>query len=135
MKDRLGTFGAGDNGMDVDVDANVDIESRTPDGIINNNDDSENTEDNNSQLSSRPPSPTLKFAIFDLHDLKAQEEVVLGWEWDGGAVVHELPVLVRMLAGGAHEGKSSAEEKISCVVLHLISSFSITHTTCLINIL
>lgn len=134
-KDRLGTFGAGDNGMDVDVDADVDIESGTPDGIINNDDDSENTEDDNSPSGSRPPSPTVEFAIFALRDLKAQEEVVLGWEWDDGAVVHELPALVRMLAGGAHEGKSSAEEKLSCVELYLISSFSITYTTRPTNIL
>lgn len=45
-------------------------------------------------------------------DLKTQEDVVLGWGWDDGAVVHELPVLVRKLASGAHEGKSFAEEKI-----------------------
>lgn len=134
-KDWLCTFGGGDNGMDVDVDAVVDIESGTPDGIINNNNDSENTEDDNSPTGSRPPSPTIKFAIFALRNLKALEEVVLGWECDDGAVVHKLPALVRMLAGGAHEGKSSAEEKLSCVELYLISLFSITYTIYLINIL
>ncbi|TDL21014.1 hypothetical protein BD410DRAFT_696983, partial [Rickenella mellea] len=37
---------------------------------------------------------TLSFAIFALRDLKAKEEVVLGWEWDDSAVVHELPALI-----------------------------------------
>ena len=41
---------------------------------------------------------SLGFAIFALRDLKAYEEVVLGWEWDDGSVVHQLPALVK--AGG-----------------------------------
>ncbi|KAH8107408.1 hypothetical protein DFH11DRAFT_1517619, partial [Phellopilus nigrolimitatus] len=36
----------------------------------------------------------LKFALFALRDLKACEEVVLSWEWDDGAVVHQLPALI-----------------------------------------
>ena len=31
---------------------------------------------------------SLGFANFALRDLKACEEVVLGWEWDDGSVVH-----------------------------------------------
>src|SRR3954471_24273910 len=42
---------------------------------------------------------TLSFAIFTLRDLKAREEVVLGWEWDDGAVVHELPALIESSVG------------------------------------
>ncbi|KAE9402111.1 hypothetical protein BT96DRAFT_937413 [Gymnopus androsaceus JB14] len=37
---------------------------------------------------------TLSFAIFALRDLKADEEVVLGWEWNDANVVHLLPALV-----------------------------------------
>ncbi|CCM05670.1 uncharacterized protein FIBRA_07900 [Fibroporia radiculosa] len=37
---------------------------------------------------------TLTFGIFALRDLKAHEEVVLGWEWDDGSVVHHLPALI-----------------------------------------
>ncbi|EIW76867.1 hypothetical protein CONPUDRAFT_63490 [Coniophora puteana RWD-64-598 SS2] len=36
----------------------------------------------------------LAFGVFALRDLKAGEEVVLGWEWDDGNVVHQLPALV-----------------------------------------
>ncbi|THV07317.1 hypothetical protein K435DRAFT_330200 [Dendrothele bispora CBS 962.96] len=39
-------------------------------------------------------SQTLAFGIFALRDLKANEEVVLGWEWDDGNVVHQLPALL-----------------------------------------
>ena len=37
---------------------------------------------------------TLTFRIFTLRNLKANEEVVLGWEWDDGSVVHHLPALI-----------------------------------------
>lgn len=37
---------------------------------------------------------TLSFGVFALRDLKANEEVVLGWEWDDGHVVHHLPALI-----------------------------------------
>ncbi|KAF9799708.1 hypothetical protein IEO21_10518 [Rhodonia placenta] len=36
----------------------------------------------------------LTFGIFALRDLKAHEEVVLGWEWDDGSVIHHLPALI-----------------------------------------
>ena len=37
---------------------------------------------------------TMRFAIYALRDLKACEEIVLGWEWDDGSVVHQLPALI-----------------------------------------
>jgi uncharacterized protein len=36
----------------------------------------------------------LTFGVFALRDLKANEEVVLGWEWDDGSVIHHLPALI-----------------------------------------
>lgn len=47
---------------------------------------------------SKKQSPTeeesLSFGIFALRDLKPNEEIVLGWEWDDGNVVHHLPALI-----------------------------------------
>ncbi|KAH9925356.1 uncharacterized protein BXZ73DRAFT_49971, partial [Epithele typhae] len=37
----------------------------------------------------------IAFGIFALRDLKANEEVVLGWEWDDANVVHNLPALIQ----------------------------------------
>ena len=37
---------------------------------------------------------SLAFGVFALRDLKAHEEVVLGWEWDDGSVIHHLPALI-----------------------------------------
>lgn len=37
---------------------------------------------------------TLAFGVFAVRDLKANEEVVLGWEWDDGHAVHSLPALL-----------------------------------------
>lgn len=37
---------------------------------------------------------SLTFGVFALRDLKANEEVVLGWEWDDGSVIHQLPALI-----------------------------------------
>jgi hypothetical protein len=39
-------------------------------------------------------SEVLTFGVFALHDIKANEEVVLGWEWDDGNAVHHLPALI-----------------------------------------
>jgi hypothetical protein len=36
----------------------------------------------------------LRFAIFALRDLKENEEVVLGWEWDDNHAVHQLPAVI-----------------------------------------
>ncbi|PPQ71925.1 hypothetical protein CVT26_007185 [Gymnopilus dilepis] len=37
---------------------------------------------------------TLGFGVFAIRDLRAGEEVVLGWEWDDGNAVHYLPALL-----------------------------------------
>ncbi|KAG5640400.1 hypothetical protein DXG03_008804, partial [Asterophora parasitica] len=54
---------------------------------------------NPTNLSNTPPDDqpdgTLTFAVFALRDLKAHEEVVLGWEWDDGHAVHALPAFVK----------------------------------------
>ena len=54
-------------------------------------------------------TPPLTFALFATRDLRAQEEVVLGWEWDDGCVVHVLPALVAAgegaFGGGSGEGE------------------------------
>ena len=36
----------------------------------------------------------ISFGVFALRDIKANEEVVLGWEWDDGHAVHHLPTLI-----------------------------------------
>jgi hypothetical protein len=41
-------------------------------------------------------SEMLTFGVFALRDIKANEEVVLGWEWDDGNAVHHLPALIEM---------------------------------------
>ncbi|KAF8958760.1 hypothetical protein BDZ97DRAFT_1923380 [Flammula alnicola] len=38
---------------------------------------------------------TLSFGVFALRDLRAGEEVVLGWEWDDGNAVHSLRALLK----------------------------------------
>jgi hypothetical protein len=38
--------------------------------------------------------PGISFGVFALRDIKANEEVVLGWEWDDGHAVHHLPALI-----------------------------------------
>ncbi|KAF8054640.1 hypothetical protein FPV67DRAFT_1568900 [Lyophyllum atratum] len=46
----------------------------------------------------KPPEEkegTLGFAVFALRDLKAHEEVVLGWEWDDEHAIHQLPALIQ----------------------------------------
>ncbi|KAF8824908.1 hypothetical protein HHX47_DHR7000471 [Lentinula edodes] len=54
--------------------------------------------DSSSHSAHPPPQDTpdsLSFAIFALRDLKVDEEIVLGWEWDDANVVHLLPALLQ----------------------------------------
>lgn len=37
----------------------------------------------------------LSFGVFALRDLKANEEVVLGWEWDDSNAIHNLPAAIQ----------------------------------------
>ena len=50
--------------------------------------------DEHDPSSKRSDSETLTFAVFALRDIKPNEEVVLGWEWDDGNAVHHLPALI-----------------------------------------
>lgn len=45
-------------------------------------------------LCDRDDDCSLSFGVFALRDLKANEEVVLGWEWDDGNAIHSLPALL-----------------------------------------
>jgi uncharacterized protein len=36
----------------------------------------------------------LAFGVFATKDMRANEEVVLGWEWDDGSAVHALPAVI-----------------------------------------
>ena len=50
--------------------------------------------DEHSPTSKGSDSEMLTFGVFALRDIKANEEVVLGWEWDDGNAVHHLPALI-----------------------------------------
>ncbi|KAI0673295.1 hypothetical protein C8Q78DRAFT_1137627, partial [Trametes maxima] len=69
---------------------------------------------------------TLSFGIFALRDLKPNEEVVLGWEWDDSNVVHHLPALLESpFAFPAHQVQHFRNQMTS--MLHALAS---TFTTC-----
>lgn len=57
-------------------------------------DDSSDQDDAPSADDSDADPTTLSFALFALRDLRADEEIVLGWEWDDGHAVHMLPALM-----------------------------------------
>ena len=57
-------------------------------------DDSSDQEDTPSTSDPDADPTTLSFALFALRDLRADEEIVLGWEWDDGHAVHMLPALM-----------------------------------------
>ncbi|KAI8996216.1 hypothetical protein BD414DRAFT_533930 [Trametes punicea] len=72
------------------------------------------------------PEDTLSFGIFALRDLKPNEEVVLGWEWDDGNVVHHLPALIESpFSFPPHQIQHFRNQMTS--MLHALSS---TFTTC-----
>lgn len=57
-------------------------------------DDSSDQDDAPLASDSDADPTTLSFALFALRDLRADEEIVLGWEWDDGHAVHMLPALM-----------------------------------------
>ncbi|KAE9390157.1 hypothetical protein BT96DRAFT_1002538 [Gymnopus androsaceus JB14] len=69
---------------------------------------------------------TLSFAIFALRDLKADEEVVLGWEWDDANVVHLLPALVE--GKGVFPPAQLASYKLQ--MANILRSLGATFATC-----
>jgi hypothetical protein len=50
--------------------------------------------DEHGPSSKRSDPETLTFGVFALRDIKPNEEVILGWEWDDGNAVHHLPALI-----------------------------------------
>lgn len=57
-------------------------------------DDSSDQDDVPSTSDSDADPTSLSFALFALRDLRADEEIILGWEWDDGHAVHTLPALM-----------------------------------------
>ncbi|KAF8627262.1 hypothetical protein AX15_004454 [Amanita polypyramis BW_CC] len=78
-------------------------------------------------------SESLSFGVFALRDIKVNEEVVLGWEWDDGHVVHNLPALVETPHTFHPPNDNPSPEKLQHIrnqmsnILHALSS---TFTTC-----
>ncbi|KZT19819.1 hypothetical protein NEOLEDRAFT_1245609 [Neolentinus lepideus HHB14362 ss-1] len=63
----------------------------------------------------------VQFGVFALRDLKADEEVVLGWEWDDGSVVHKLPALIKYPESlSSHHVEHIRHQLIT--LLHAVSS-------------
>ncbi|KAH9030390.1 hypothetical protein EDB84DRAFT_1562568 [Lactarius hengduanensis] len=71
-------------------------------------------------------SETLTFGVFALRDVKANEEVVLGWEWDDGSVVHHLPVLIE----APHMFQAHHLSYIRNQMASMLHALSSTFTTC-----
>ncbi|KAI0341008.1 hypothetical protein BDW22DRAFT_316242 [Trametopsis cervina] len=69
---------------------------------------------------------TLTFGVFALRDLKAQEEIVLGWEWDDGSVIHQLPALI----DSPHLFAPARFEQYRHQMTSMLHALSSTFTTC-----
>ncbi|KAJ3749011.1 Le.MFB1 [Lentinula detonsa] len=69
--------------------------SRQHESVPNERDESSSRSKRTLPQGTSESSHSLSFAIFALRDLKAEEEVVLGWEWDDANVVHLLPALLQ----------------------------------------
>ncbi|KAF4585096.1 hypothetical protein EYR40_001932 [Pleurotus pulmonarius] len=82
----------------------------------------------------RAQDDALSFGVFALRDLKANEEVVLGWEWDDGNAIHNLPAAIQTphLFRDINRDHDSAEQldylrRQMSIIIHTLSS---TFTTC-----
>ncbi|KIK92458.1 hypothetical protein PAXRUDRAFT_572931 [Paxillus rubicundulus Ve08.2h10] len=132
-----GKAGSKETEAAVDIDIRDNEPPRTPDDELSaplpktqpraqsrRTDDSSDKEDPASDSDTDPTS--LSFALFALRDLKAEEEIVLGWEWDDGHAVHMLPALMESpgMFGPAYLHHLRAQ---FTSILHALSS---TFTTC-----
>ncbi|KAI9463916.1 hypothetical protein F5148DRAFT_1000135 [Russula earlei] len=68
----------------------------------------------------------LTFGVFALRDIKANEEVVLGWEWDDGNAVHHLPALIET----PHLFEVHHINRIRSQMASMLHALSSTFTTC-----
>ncbi|KAI0053958.1 hypothetical protein FA95DRAFT_1507405 [Auriscalpium vulgare] len=68
----------------------------------------------------------LTFGVFALRDLKANEEVVLGWEWDDGNAVHNLPALIET----PHMFPPHQIDHLRHQMTAMLHALSSTFTTC-----
>ncbi|KXN90228.1 SET domain-containing protein 3 [Leucoagaricus sp. SymC.cos] len=79
-------------------------------------------------------SSSLSFGVFALRDLKPNEEVILGWEWDDGNVVHSLPALIETPQIFPHPPFSSNSphqiQHIRHQMANILHALSSTFTTC-----
>ncbi|KAF8261837.1 hypothetical protein EI94DRAFT_1745077 [Lactarius quietus] len=71
-------------------------------------------------------SEMLTFGVFALRDIKANEEVVLGWEWDDGNAVHHLPALIE----APHMFPAHHLSHIRNQMASMLHALSSTFTTC-----
>ncbi|KAF8590238.1 hypothetical protein K439DRAFT_1382415, partial [Ramaria rubella] len=81
--------------------------------------------------------PQVTFGVFAIRDVKADEEIVLGWEWDDRHVVHELPRLLRegyATASGSGSGgggeAGSGSSGLKRAMGEVLSTLFSTFTTC-----
>ncbi|GBE86759.1 SET domain-containing protein, partial [Sparassis crispa] len=74
----------------------------------------------------RGEDSTLRFGIFALRDVKAHEEVVLGWEWDDGNVIHHLPALIE----SPHTFPPRQIDYFRLQMTSMLHALSSTFTTC-----
>ncbi|KAI0296780.1 hypothetical protein B0F90DRAFT_1010393 [Multifurca ochricompacta] len=68
----------------------------------------------------------LNFGVFALRDIKANEEVVLGWEWDDNNAVHHLPALIQT----PHLFEAYHLSYIRDQMASMLHALSSTFTTC-----
>ncbi|KAI0248958.1 hypothetical protein BJV78DRAFT_1363231 [Lactifluus subvellereus] len=82
--------------------------------------------DERGQSSKSADSEMLTFGVFALRDIKANEEVVLGWEWDDGNTVHHLPALIET----PHLFEAHHLSYIRNQMASMLHALSSTFTTC-----
>ncbi len=69
-------------------------------------------------------SEELGFGLFATRSLEKDEEIVLGWEWDDGNVVHHLPTLLNCPDMFKPTEKDHIKKQMSSVIHALDSTFA-----------
>ncbi|KAF5347350.1 hypothetical protein D9756_010001 [Leucocoprinus leucothites] len=81
-------------------------------------------------------SERLAFGVFALRDLRPDEEIILGWEWDDGNAVHSLPALIETphifptLPSSSTSDSPQQIQRLRHQMSNILHSLSSTFTTC-----
>jgi hypothetical protein len=124
--DVVGTPGAEGGGMDVEKDAEASMEAKKANEKEKEGDTPQDADgkDKGGVEDDSENEAQVKFALFATQDLKQGDEVVLGWEWDDGHVVHQLPAIIESRYAGMGIRNHRRSVTLHIIIISFVDNIS-----------